>query len=344
MRNPVVIAPCGRGSESDQSRDRRERSFTVTACGLLLALALGAQDAPRIRATGTISAVHVANVQVPSIRGPSGRLTLTRIVATGTKVKAGDILAEFDSTQQFEDAREARAKADDLGHQLEQLRMQSRSDAAKRTSDLRSAQADLDKAALELQKAEVLSDIDRQKNQEKLDSAKVRVASLQKSSHFHDLDEAAGMRILELQRDRQKLVLERTESNRERLTVRSPIAGMAALENVWRSGSMGPLQEGDQAFPGQSMVRVFDPTDMLVITQVNEPDGVLLSRPGAQAIVRLDAYPGAVFHAVLESASPVASSSLESPVKFFLARFRITDKDPRLLPDLSAAVEVEPAK
>jgi HlyD family secretion protein len=311
---------------------------------LLLALVLAAQDAPRIRATGTIRAVHLANVQVPSIRGPSGRLTLTRIVATGTKVQAGDILAEFDSTQQFEDAREARAKADDLGHQLEQLRMQSRSDSAKRTSDLRSAQADLEKAALELQKAEVLSDIDRLKNQEKLDSAKIRVASLQKSSHFHDLDEAAGMRILELQRDRQKLVLERTESNRERLTVRSPIPGMAALENVWRSGSMGPLQEGDQAFPGQSMVRVFDPTDMLVITQVNEPDGVLLSRPGALAIVRLDAYPGAVFHAVLESASPVASSSLESPVKFFLARFRITDKDPRLLPDLSAAVEVEPAK
>jgi len=77
---------------------------------------------------------------------------------------------------------------------------------------------------------------------------------------------------------------------------------------------------------------------------VNEPDGVLLSRPGASAIVRLDAYPGAVFHAVLESASPVASTSLESPVKFFLARFRILDKDPRLLPDLSAAVEVEPAK
>ena len=315
----------------------------ASACGWLV-LTLAAQDAPRIRATGTIRAVHVANIQVPSIRGPSGRLTLTRIIPTGTRVQAGDVLAEFDSTQQFEDAREARAKADDLGHQLEQIRMQSRSDAAKRAADLRGAQADLEKAGLELQKAEVLSEIDRLKNQEKLESAKARVASLQKSSHFHDLDEAAGMRILELQRDRQKLVLERTESNRERLTVRSPIPGMAALENVWRSGSMGPLQEGDQAFPGQNMVRVFDPTDMLVITQVNEPDGILLSRPGAAALVRLDAYPGAVFHAVLESASPVASSSLESPVKFFLARFRILDRDPRLLPDLSAAVEVEPAK
>lgn len=309
-----------------------------------ICLALSASDTPRVRATGTIRAVHVANVQVPSIRGPSGRLTLIRIVPNGTRIKEGDLLAEFDSTQQFEDAREARAKADDLGHQLEQMRMQYRSDAAKRTADLRGAQADLEKATLELQKAEALSEIDRLKNEEKLASAKVRVASIQKSSHFHNLDEAAGLRILELQRDRQMLVLERTESNREKLTVKSPLAGMAALANVWRSGSMGPMQEGDQAFPGQNFVQVFDPTDMLVVTQVNEPDGAVLSRPGAAATVRLDAYPGIVFHAVLESASPVASSSLESPIRFFLARFRIQERDPRLLPDLSAAVEVEPAK
>jgi HlyD family secretion protein len=314
------------------------------AFALLICIAIAAAEEPHVRATGTIRAVHVANIQVPSIRGPSGRLTLTRIIPTGTRVQPGDVLAEFDATQQFEDAREAHAKADDFGHQLEQMRMQYRSDAAKRTADLRGAQADLDKAALELQKAEALSEIDRLKNEEKLSSAKARVASIQKSSRFHDLDEAAGLRILELQRDRQKLVLERTESNREKLIVKSPIAGMAALENVWRSGSMGPLQEGDQAFPGQSMIQVFDPTDMLVITQVNEPDGAVLSRPGAAATVRLDAYPGAVFHAVLESASPVASSSLESPIRFFLARFRILERDPRLLPDLSAAVEVEPAK
>jgi HlyD family secretion protein len=317
----------------------RKLAFVASVC-----LALPAADAPRVRATGTIRAVHVANIQVPSIRGPSGHLTLTAIIPNGTRVKAGDILAEFDPTQQFEDAREARAKGDDLGHQLEQMRMQYRSDAAKRSADLRGAQADLDKAMLELQKAEALSEIDRLKNEEKLASAKARVASLQKSSHFHDLDEAAGLRILELQRDRQKLVLERTETNRAQLTVKSPLAGMAALENVWRNSSMGPLQEGDQAYPGQNFIQVFDPTDMLVITQVNEPDGAVLSRPGAAATVRLDAYPGAVFHAVLESASPVASSSLESPIRFFQARFRIQERDPRLLPDLSAAVEVEPAK
>jgi hypothetical protein len=91
-------------------------------------------------------------------------------------------------------------------------------------------------------------------------------------------------------------------------------------------------------------VKVFDPTDMVVITQVNEPDGAVLSQSGAHAKIRLDAYPGAVFDAHFESASPVASGGLDSPIKFFTARFRIEQRDPRLLPDLSAAVEIEAGK
>jgi hypothetical protein len=40
----------------------------------------------------------------------------------------------------------------------------------------------------------------------------------------------------------------------------------------------------------------------------------------------------------------VASGSLDSPIKYFSARFRIDQRDPRLLPDLSAAVEIEAGK
>jgi HlyD family secretion protein len=297
-----------------------------------------------IRSTGTIRAVHVSNVLVPTIKGTGVKLTLTKIIPNGTLVHEGDVLAEFDRTQQFDDARDAKAKVDDLGHQIEQQRAQYRSDAAKRAADLKGAEAALAKAEIELRKGEVLSEIDRLKNEAIVESARARVESLKKSSRFHDLDEAAGLRILELQRNRQEMVLERTKTNTEKLTVRAPLSGMAALENVWRNGSMGPFQEGDQAWPGQAMVKVFDPTDMLVTVMVNEPDGAVLTRGGAHAKIRLDAYPGAVFDAHFESASPVASGSLDSPIKYFSARFRIDQRDPRLLPDLSAAVEIEASK
>jgi len=68
----------------------------------------------RIRATGTIQALRVSNVQVPQLRGPGGRLTLIRLIPNGARVKPGDVVAEFDRIQQLEDGREARAKVEDL--------------------------------------------------------------------------------------------------------------------------------------------------------------------------------------------------------------------------------------
>jgi multidrug resistance efflux pump len=293
-----------------------------------------------IRATGTIQALRVSNVQTPSLRGPGGRLTLIRLIPNGARVKPGDPLAEFDRTQQVDDARDAKAKVEDLTHQIDQLRAQGRSDAAKRNSDLKQAEADLAKAEIELRKGEILSEIERLKNQAKRESAAARVASLKKSNHAHDLADAAGVRILELQRDRQQVALERAEGNMEKLLVKATIGGMVAQEMTWRNGSMGPMQEGDQVWPGNPLVRIFDPTDMIVLTQLNEPDGAAIT-PGTRVKVRLDAYPGAIFDAHYESASPVASSGINSPIKFFSARFRLDQRDPRLLPDLSAAVEIE---
>ncbi|MEI9973438.1 MAG: hypothetical protein WDO73_16175 [Ignavibacteriota bacterium] len=56
----------------------------------------------------------------------------------------------------------------------------------------------------------------------------------------------------------------------------------------------------------------------------------------------LDAYPDLALPAHLEFASPVASSALMSPIKTFTAVFRIDRGDSRLLPDLSAALVVDP--
>jgi HlyD family secretion protein len=255
-------------------------------------------------------------------------------------VRPGDLLAEFDRTDQLKLAREAQAKFDDLRHQVEQKIAEQKSNAEKRASDLQQAQADLQKATIDLRKGPVLSELEQQKNVVKLADAKEHVASLVRSNHYHELAEAAELRILELQRDRQKYAVERQERNADRLALRAPMAGMVALQNVLRNNSMGHAQEGDQLWPGSPLLRLFDPSAMELLVSVDEPDGSVLV-PGAQAIVHLEAYPNLSFKAHFDSASPVASASLGSPVKTFTARFLLDGSDPRLLPDLSAAVDIE---
>src|SRR5271168_1668638 len=188
----------------------------------------------QVRATGTIEAIRSFTVQTPQIAGQGGQLTLTALAPNGAKVAAGDVLAEFDRTAQLDAAIQANTKYQDLAHQVDQRLAQNQSDAEKRAADLQKAEGDMAKAELELRKGPLLSEIDRLKNEAKAEDARAHVASLKKSGKFHDISDASALRILELQRDRQKVALERAESNSARLSVRAPIAGMVALQNVWR--------------------------------------------------------------------------------------------------------------
>src|SRR5262249_39145714 len=157
-------------------------------------------------------------------------------------------------------------------------------------------EADLSKALIQLKKGPILSEIDRTKNEIKAASAREQVASLQKSNQAWLKSEAAALRILELQRDRQKVALERAKSNADKLVIKAPLGGMVALENIWKGGTMGHPLEGDQLFPGQSLLKIFDPSEMTVDAQVSEPDGASLAT-GTKATVELDAYPGSTFDA-----------------------------------------------
>jgi len=294
-----------------------------------------------VRATGTIRAIRQHAVQVPRIQGQNGRMTLTWLVANGKVVLKDEVVAEFDRTEQSDKAREALGKFEDLQHQVEQRQAENRANAAKRGEELEQARAELAKATLQLRISEVLAEIERLKNEVKVEDAAAHVASLEQSHRQREIADQADLRILELKMERQKVALDQSQENAKKLVVLSPFDGMVAHEHIWRSGSMGPPQVGDQLYRGQPLLRIFDPTEMEVHLQVGEPDGAVLT-PAARALVSLDAYPELIFKARLASASPVAAAALGSPIRRFEARFLLEATDPHLLPDLSAAVIVYP--
>ena len=314
------------------------------AASIAPAAAGAAPEAPRarheVRVTGIVEAVHSAKVLVPQIFGQGGPMTLTKLIPNGSRVKDGDLIAVFDSTAQADNARDALAKFDDLGHQVDQKQAQNRADAEKRAADLRQAEADFAKAKIELRKGPILSEIDRLKNEVKVKAAAGHVESLTRSMAYHDKADAAALRILELQRDRQKVALERTRSNMDRLVLHATLSGVVAHQNLFRNNSMGHAQEGDQLYRSQALVSIFDPAEMMVRCAVGEPDGAALVA-GAKAVVYLDAYPELALPAHFEFASPVASSALGSPIKTFTAVFKLDKTDPHLMPDLSAAVVLD---
>jgi multidrug resistance efflux pump len=314
--------------------------WLAAAAMLVCAAEAGAH---RVRATGVIQAVRSYAIQVPKIEGQGGNLTIATLVENGITVKPGDVLATFDRSNEVKLLRDAETKLDDLQHQIEEKKAEHGSNGEKRVLDLAQAQADLEKAEIEMRKGPVLSAIDQEKNRVKLEDAREHVASLKKSNAAHDTAELADVRILELQRDRQKVAVERQTRNLDRLSVKAPIQGMVALAMTYRNNSIGHPEEGDQLWPGSPLLRIFDPSEMRVEVSVGEPDGAVLV-PEARVKVHLDAFPSLEFPARFESASPVATSALGASVKTFTARFRLERADAHVLPDLSAAVDIEASR
>jgi len=87
-----------------------------------------------------------------------------------------------------------------------------------------------------------------------------------------------------------------------------------------------------------------NPSNMQVRALVNQEDLPAL-QVGLRATVRLDAYPEMVFTSELEQIAPIGrSGDFSSKVRTFAVVFSIQGNDPKLMPDLSAAVDVDTAR
>jgi len=268
-------------------------------------------------------------------------LTVTYIAAAGTRVKTGDLLVEFDRQAQLRNVMDKRADADDQSSKVLEAQAKEAADRAKDETEIEQAKNELKKSELEMQKVELFSRIDAEKAQENLDEARATLAQLKETFALKRKAAQASIRILELQRDRTLETMRHAEANAALMQVRSPIDGVVVLNTIWKQGNMGEVQSGDQVRAGVPFLQVVDPAVMEVQVKVNQQDMASM-RIGQKARVLLDAYPQLAFEGTLESIDPMGQhGDFSSMLTRFSATFSIKGNDPRLMPDLSAAVDLE---
>ncbi|TAN24207.1 MAG: HlyD family efflux transporter periplasmic adaptor subunit [Acidobacteria bacterium] len=295
-----------------------------------------------LRVSGTTQAVRSQVIRVPRIRGAGFMKILVNIVASGTKVTQGEILASFDDTQVAQDALDDKATYEASVHKVANQAAVNKANSETRAATLKQAQTNFGNAELELSKGPVLTEIQLKSDQINVTNFKADIASIEKQNVLMAKADAAQLRVLQLQSDQAKVNWERDEGNVEALTIRAPISGMVGLVPVRRSDGMGPAEPGDQLFSGQELLRIFDPTNMEVNAQINEADDATLT-PGMKGTLTLDAFPGVVLPVHLLTASPiaVATGGFGDTVRTFSALFQVDAASAKLLPDLSAAIDLK---
>jgi HlyD family secretion protein len=131
------------------------------------------------------------------------------------------------------------------------------------------------------------------------------------------------------------------QENAKKSTIYAPSEGVVMLNTIWKNGSMGEVQEGDEVRTGVPFMQVMNPNAMQVRARVNQAD-VVLMRAGAPVAVQLDAYPEVSLPGRLDRIATIGNTSnFNSRVRTFTAVFSIQGTVPQLMPDLSAAVDVE---
>jgi HlyD family secretion protein len=298
-----------------------------------------------LRLKGTTEAVQARAILAPLLAGQQiGTLTIIHIAQAGTKVKRGDLLVEFDRQAQMRDIIDKEAEYQKLVDQVAGEQAKESAARAKDETELKTAEDNLRKAELEIQKAEIVSRIDAEKNQENLEEAKATYDQLRETFDLKRKAAQAAIRILEIQRDRTQQTMEHAKANSDKMQIRSPLDGVVVLNTIWKQGTMGEVQEGDQVRAGVPFMQVVNPATMQVRVHANQQDFPSL-QVGQMAKVRLDAYPEMVLQGKVDQISPIGENGdFSSKLRTFVVIVAIEGNDPKLMPDLSAAVDVDTAK
>ena len=295
-----------------------------------------------IRLTGTVEAVNFLAIAAPRLSGPGlGSLVITKLAPSGSHVKKGDLLVQFDQQQQIRNALDQEATYQDFVEQINKKKADQAASKATDDSALHQAENDVNSAAFEVKRNEILSKIDAEKNNLAYEQAKATYQQLKKTFDLKRRAADAELKSLEIQRDRARDAMEYARKNTARLEIHAPIDGIVVLNTIWKGGQMGEVQEGDEVRAGVPFMQIVNPGAMQVRARVNQAD-VSMLHVGQSVHIGLDAYPDLSFNGKIDRIAAIGvTSSLNDRVRSFNVLFSIEGSDPRLMPDLSASLDVE---
>jgi multidrug resistance efflux pump len=263
------------------------------------------------------------------------------LVKNGSAVHQGDVLVEFDRQAQLKNVLDKEAEYKGLVAQIAKKEAEQAAARAADETELKKAEDALKTAELEVKKNEIVSRIDAEKNMENLEQARATFQQLTQTFDLKRLAAKAEKRILEIQRDRALTAMKWAQSNTEKMLVHASMDGVAVINSMWKGGSMSDVQEGDEVRAGFPFMQVVNPARMQIRAKVNQADIEEL-RQSQSVRIGLDAYPELDFGGRVQSIAAVAqTSTFSGKARTVVVLFTINGTDPKLMPDLSASVDIE---
>ncbi len=298
-----------------------------------------------VHTTGELRPIRSVGLVAPAIGGP---LQILHIIGTGTPVKEGEVVIEFDLSEQEEKLAQAASELAQAEQEITKLRADIVVQRAQQQVTLLTARFDVRRAELDARANELVSSVEAQKNVLMLDEAKGRIVQLEGDLTSRDTTDRASLAVLEEKRNKARLAMETAQRNIDQMRIRAPFDGLVAVKDndtngaAWTGMVVPQYREGDTVWPGRPVADVLHTSGLELVSKVTEYDRAHLSA-GQKAEVAIHAVQGAGLPAKIKT---VAGASRRSDffgwdsTRTFDVTFEITGGTATLRPGLTTDVRV----
>jgi multidrug resistance efflux pump len=312
---------------------KKKRLRIVIAIFLLLLVGLGlsfalqqfrpaAKAIPTVRVqkgvleldVNTVAELHTPHSSMLVAPSVNGTLQIVHLLKTGASVKAGDVVVEFDPSEQEFNLAQSRSQLAEATQEIEKAKADMAVKSAEDKVALLKAKFDVRRAELEVSRNELVSQIDAKKNLLTLEEARRRLDQIQLDLTSRAASSTAGIALLTQKRQTAQLGMQQAQHNIELLQIKSPIDGLVSIkDNMDANGgimftgmTLPEYREGDLVYTGRFVAEVLDISRMEAVAKVFENDRSNVS-VGQTAEIRMDAHPEAMFPAKVKTIAGMAS-------------------------------------
>ncbi len=293
-----------------------------------------------IFARGEIRGGNSEILTAPMTGGSALHITFLR--HNGEPIKAGDIVVQFDTTDQEYALKEAQSDLAEAEQHIQQATAQLHADQEDNRYALLKAETDVKVAELDVRKNPLLPAITAKQNDLALAVARDRLSQLRQNLANQMATDQAGIAIQQAAHGKAQAQALTAQQNIDAMTLRAHRSGYVAVKqnmsgNFFFTGMELPFyQVGDQVRPGMAIVEIPDLHNWEVGANIAELDRGHLAI-GDKVTVTAIAVPHRVFKGHVKDIGGTSGMPWD---RRFECKIALDDGSPALRPGMSARLEV----
>jgi HlyD family secretion protein len=292
-----------------------------------------------VHAKGDLQGGNSQMLTAPMI---GGDLILTSLRQPGEMVNPGDVVAEFDTTDQTFKLREAEADLAEAGEKVAQAAALAQAKEEEDNYALLKARADLRQVELDARKNPLLSSIDAKKNDLIVESARAALQQLERDLGNRKATSQAGVAIQEAARVKARVQAEQAKRNIDMMSLKANATGYVNVQpnmnnQMFFQGMVLPmLQVGDKVRAGMGVAQIPDMSSWELSAKITEADRGHIAL-GQLVELTAVAAPGHPFHGKVKDLGGTSGPSWD---RRFECKISVDDPPRELRPGMTANIVI----